>query len=216
MPTSVPKPTPIFRLVHIECLETILRRKAMTASNHIPDDGLPYRTIHNVSIQDARHRKRVKCGPGGTLHDYVPFYFGYRSPMLLQLKTGQVEGYIEGQEPLLHLVSSVEAVIQAGCEYVFTDGHAIAAYSETFDSPADLARVDWDAVYARYWLSTTEDMDRQRRKQAEFLVHQLCPWSVVQEIGVVSETAKAEVERIVGKFPQGMRRPVKIRPEWYY
>ena len=30
------------------------------------------------------------------MHDYVPFYFGVLSPMLLQLKTGRVTGYNEG------------------------------------------------------------------------------------------------------------------------
>ena len=34
-------------------------------------------------------------------------YFGYLAPMLLQLKTGRVAGYQEGQSPLLYLVSTV-------------------------------------------------------------------------------------------------------------
>ena len=35
------------------------------------------------------------------MHDYVPFYFGQLSPMLLQLKTNRVAGYTEGQDPLM-------------------------------------------------------------------------------------------------------------------
>jgi hypothetical protein len=49
----------------------------------------------------------------GALHDYVPFYFGFLSPMLLQLKTGRVTGYNEGQEPLVYLKSTVQAVADA-------------------------------------------------------------------------------------------------------
>lgn len=38
------------------------------------------------------------------MHDYVPFYFGPLSPMMLNLKTGRVAGYEEDQEPLIYLV----------------------------------------------------------------------------------------------------------------
>ncbi len=43
---TVPNPTPIFRMVHIDNLETILRRGGMHGTNHVPDDGLLYKPIH--------------------------------------------------------------------------------------------------------------------------------------------------------------------------
>lgn len=46
--------------------------------------------------------------------------------MLYQLHTGFVNGYKEGQEPIIYLVSSVQAVDQAGIPYVYSDGHGIA------------------------------------------------------------------------------------------
>ena len=126
-------------MVYVDNLATILRREGMHAANHVPDDGLPYRTIHNVDIQNARHVRRVPCGPGGVIHDYVPFYFGYRSPMLLQLKTNRVSGYTEGQQPLIYLVGTAQQVTAAGCDFVFSNGHGIAAFTEWFD---DLGRLD--------------------------------------------------------------------------
>jgi hypothetical protein len=51
---SAPNPTPIFRIVHVECLRTLLQRGGLHAANHTPDDGLPSRTIHNVDIQGQR------------------------------------------------------------------------------------------------------------------------------------------------------------------
>ena len=59
-------------------------------------------------------------------------------------------------------------------------------------------------------------MDRQRRKQAEFLVHGFCPWEVIQEIGVLDGVAQAQVEAILKQFDADMRRVVHIRREWYY
>ncbi len=116
---SPPQQTPIYRLVHVDNLPTLLRRGGLHAPNHTPQDGLPYRTIHNVSIQVARHTSPIPCGLRGTAHDYVPFYFGYLSPMLFQLKTGRVPGYDERQAPLVYLVATAQAVAEAGLPFVF-------------------------------------------------------------------------------------------------
>jgi hypothetical protein len=193
-----------------------MRRAALHATNYVPNDGLPYRTIHNMDIQNERHVQRIPCGPGGTLHDYVPFYFGYLSPMLLQLKTDRVPGYAEGQEPLIHLVSTAQTIAASGCGYVFSNGHGIAVFTDWFDDLDRLDEVDWDTVYQRYWADSVNDMDRQRRKQAEFLVHRSCPWKLISEIAVVNRSAKARVEDILGRFDRVLRRPVKIRSGWYY
>jgi len=42
------------------------------------------------SVQGHRAVKAVPVPPGGTLHDYVPFYFAPRSPMLRTLEGGNV------------------------------------------------------------------------------------------------------------------------------
>ena len=39
--SAPPQPTPILRMVHVDNLNTLLRRGGMHASNHTPDDGLP-------------------------------------------------------------------------------------------------------------------------------------------------------------------------------
>jgi hypothetical protein len=134
-----PYDTPIFRITHMDNLSTLLRRGGLHSANHTPNDGLPYRTIHNPDIQNARHARPVPCGSGGTMHDYVPFYFGYLSPMLLMLKTDRVPGYNEGQGPIIYLQTTIQAVLDAGRRFVFSDGHGIAAYTNWFD---DLARLD--------------------------------------------------------------------------
>lgn len=197
-------------------MHVCLRRGALHAPNHTPGDGLTYRTIHNVDIQEQRKGTRIPCGPGGVIHDYVSFYFGPRSPMLFQLHTGWVVGYTEGQEPLVYLVSRAQAVQQTGTGFVFSDGHGIAVFTSWFDNLGDLDEVDWEAAYARIWRDTVDDMDRQRRKQAEFLVHQQCSWALIHEIAVVNQAIKARVEEILAGFPAGAHRPVQVRPKWYY
>lgn len=211
-----PQPTPIFRIVHLDNLPVILHRGGIHAPSFFPDDGLHYRTIHNVEIQSVRQRRPLNCGPRGVVHDYVPFYFGPRSPMLLQLHTGRVAGYDEGQKPVIYLVSNAQTVQQKGLGFVFSDGHGIACFTRWFDNLAGLNELDWECIYADYWSDNVNDMDRQRKKQAEFLVHRFFDWSLVSEIGVIDDRTKSRVESVLERFPAEMHRPVNIRQAWYY
>jgi hypothetical protein len=169
-----------------------------------------------VDIQQARQVRPVPVAPRGTVHDYVPFYFGPRSVMLYQLHTGWVPGYAEGQEPLVHLASTCQAIAAAGIGFVFTDGHGLARFTAWYDDLSDLAKIDWEAVYATQWKDTPEDMDRQRRKQSEFLVHRACPWNLVTAIGVYNDAARLRVEAELARAGRAGSLPVQVRPEWYY
>lgn len=214
---AVPYPTPIYRIIHIRNLEILLRREGLHAPNNIPNDGLEYYPIHDEEIQAIRHTREVGISPGGVLHDYIPFYFGPRPPMLLKLNSNRVVNYTEGQKPIIYLISSIQDVIAAGLSFVFSDGHGIAIFTEYYNNLEDLKEVDWDMVYAKYWADKPdEDEDRQRRKQAEFLIHQFCPWTIIRGIAVVDRNIKDQVDNILNRYPSPMRREIYIKPEWYY
>lgn len=217
MPSPAPPiPTRLYRLVHIETLPTLLARGRLHAPNRTPADGLSYKTIHNLRVQANRHGCALPCGPGGTLHDYVPFYFGPHSPMLLNLHTGRVAGYSGGQDPLIYLATTVQAVQAAGYQFVFSDGHGLANFTRWFDNLADLGQVDWEVVKAKFWADRPEDNDRQRRKQAEFLVWEGLDWSLIQGIGVRISTVKEQVEGILDGYPALHRPRVVVKPGLYY
>jgi hypothetical protein len=212
--TTQPDPVRIYRIIHVDNLEVCLKRGGLHAPNALPGDGLIYRTIHNIEIQNYRRITSIPCGPRGNIHDYVSFYFGTRSPMLYQLCTGQVAGYAEKQDPLIYLISTAQLVSQSNIPFVFSDGHGIAAFTEWYDNLVELKNVDWEAVFAHYWFDTTEDPDRQRRKQAEFLIFQFCPWEMIFEIGVLNDTMKTKVTSILQAYNKST--PVQIHKDWYY
>ncbi len=212
----VPEPTPIYRVVHMRNLPIYLAREAMHSPNHWPGDGLVWRTNHDEKVQSKRARWPVECGPGGKLHDYVAFYFGPRSPMLYQLHTGWVPGYDEGQEPMVYLVSTAQAVSESGAAFVFSDGHGIAAFTDWHDDLRSLEEVPWESVYAKMWRRTEDEPDRQRRKQAEFLVHESCPWELVHAIGVIDEVRKKQVEELLAQYSPTHRPVVEVHRDWYY
>jgi len=213
---SVLEKTCIYRLIHVENLPIVLQREGLHAPLHEPSDGLVYKTIHNAEIQSHRQVKPLPCGPGGKIHDYVPFYFCIRSPMLYIISKGGVEGYSEGQEPLIYLITTAQMVAENGIPFVFSDGHGIAYYTDWFCDLADLGKVDWDVIKSKYWFDTPEDGDRKRRRQAEFLIYQFCPWSLIMGIAVINVKIKERVERAFARFPSQMHREITVSREWYY
>jgi len=65
-------------------------------------------------IKSSRRRMPVQVDPGGVVADYVPFYFAPRSPMMYRIWKGGVDGYADGIDPLVYLVTSIRSVERAG------------------------------------------------------------------------------------------------------
>ncbi len=170
--------------------------------------------IAHLHIKDRRSQRHVNCSLGGTLDDYVPFYFAPRSPMLYSISRGNVQGYQGGQAAVLHLVSSAERVVEEGLDFAFTDGHAEMAISHYFSDLADLHRIDWRLMQSKYWHDTDQDGDRKRRRQAEFLVHNFFPLRLIESIGVINQSIANQVTGLLHQLP--VKSPVTIHRDWYY
>ncbi|HAG83553.1 MAG TPA: DUF4433 domain-containing protein [Cyanobacteria bacterium UBA12227] len=206
--------TPIYHITHIRNLQSILQLGGLIANNRLKEQQINYQDIAHGNIQDRRALIRVPCAASGYLHDYIPFYFAPRSPMLYTINLGNVEGYIEGQNPVIHIVTEAEIISANNLVFAFTDGHAVMNYSDFYDDLQRLDMIDWEIMRAKYWNNTPSDGDRRRRRQAEFLVHQFCPWALIIEIGVINSTVQSQVGQILQNF--NCQTPVKVYPSWYY
>ena len=101
MPGTVPQPTPIFHITNIDNLSLIVASGALRTIAELTATDVAYTSIAHPSIQDRRTYTQVSCGPGGCLHEYVPYYFGVRSPMLYTINLGNIEGYEQGQDAVI-------------------------------------------------------------------------------------------------------------------
>ncbi|NER36024.1 MAG: DUF4433 domain-containing protein [Oscillatoria sp. SIO1A7] len=208
--------TPIYHIPHVNNLESIIKSGRLLSYSTMQKERIQYKNIAHQNIQNRRATTFVPCGSGGKLHHYVPFYFAPRSPMLYAIHKGNVEGY-PGQELVAYLVSTAQAVQEAKLPFVFTDGHAIMEITNFFDTLTQLDKIDWHLMKEKYWNDTNQDMDRKRRRQAEFLVHSFLPWELVTEIGVFNLQNITKIEQSLQKSQNVMHKPiVKMRKEWYY
>lgn len=176
--------------------------------------GLTQQNIGREDLKRERDSCKITTGPGGVVGDYVPFFFCPRPVMLLLLATGRVEGYSEGEEPIVHLLSDIGSVQRSEQMFVFTDGHAVKKMSGQYTELSDLKNLDWKILAADIWKDTQEDNDRMRRKQAEFLIYESLLWECIHTIGVRSD---AMAERVAEALADSAHQPeIVVKPKWYY
>jgi hypothetical protein len=158
----------------------------------------------------------VPCGGGGTLADYVPFYFAPRSPMLYAVTRGLVSAEAANTERIVYLVSSTQTLREAGLTVVASNRHAELDYADLTDEDGDLDDdfVDWPLMTATYWNNTPNDPDRKERRQAECLVQSCVSWQVIEGIVTKTEGARAQVRLALGTACEPP--PVDVRADWYF
>ncbi len=155
-------------MTHLENIPHILRFGVThsTSSNANPD----FVPIGDPGLIDRR--SIFALDNDRRLGEYIPFYFGYRMPMLFVIQNGYNMVTPTSAENIVYCVSSVQKIIDENLEFVFTDGHAVDSLSLQFNEKdiGDIdSIVDMYAVNVTYW-KKEDDLDLKRRKEAEFLV----------------------------------------------
>lgn len=204
---SVPDDPLIFHITHVDNLPAILAEGGLWSDAERIRRGLVSTNIGHLHIKERRLQRRVGTRAGGNLGDYVPFNFCPRSVMLYVVHRGH-QDYREGQENIIHLVSSVSRAVGLGRPWAFTDRHADLGHALYFEDLAQLSEVPWDVMDCDYWADVKEE------RQAEFLVQGFFPWGAVTEVATM---VAAVQQRVQVELQQARHRPpVALRPAWYY
>jgi hypothetical protein len=216
---SPPPPTPqIFHITHVDNLAGILATGGLSSDAAMIARGGPQVTIGMSKIKQRRLTLPVHCHPGDRVGDYVPFYFCPRSIMLYLMHRGNHPelAYQGGQGPIIHLQASLQDVVQwagaAGGHWAFSLSNAGAYYASFHSSLADLHHLDWQAIAALDFRSPTV----KDGKQAEFLVRDFLPWTLVTHVGVHSSAILKQVTACITRARVSHVPLVSIEPRWYY
>ncbi len=203
-----PKRALIFRIVHQGNVPAILSDGCHCRSTQ---DKAKYVEIGNPELIQKRTTREIPCAPGGTLSDYVPFYFTPFSPMLYNIKTGFGGIQKRPMNEIAIFVSSLRLLRDRDVEFVFSDRHAYlktALFSSSLD---DLSRIIWPTLQARNFRK--DDLERFEKYQAEALVHKHVPLEAF--LGVACYDTKTAAAMKVGVEKSGASLKVVARPEWY-
>ena len=160
--------TYLFRMTHIENIPHILQHGITHPSSRNANPEF-------VPIGDRTliaTRNDFLLNNGRRLGDYIPFYFGVRTPMLYVVQNGFNTVTPTPAENIVYCISSVQKIVEHHLDFVFTNGHAVDSFTTQY-TPTDIINIadiiDQKAVMAKYWRDEN-DLDLKRRKEAEFLV----------------------------------------------
>lgn len=222
----MPTPVRLFHITAIDNLSAIFQHGALLCKQHSQAVGINYQNIAHAGAQGIRSAKAVIDPPGGNIHDYVPFYFAPRSPMLMAIRGGKVSGCPYQQEDIVYFELLVRNVVRHGAEFVFYDRNATKAYSKAYSDPYRLKDViDWDLLteppqldgFCKYFSDKPEPVrysDRMEKRQAEFLIKRQVPLAWFNRIGVLNDAKADQVRALMASF--GLNLPVAVMPDWYF
>jgi hypothetical protein len=208
-----PENARIFRISHVANVPWILDHSGLHCHNSTEHDP-SYVNIGNPSLIDKRAKRNVPIPPGGTLSDYVPFYFTPFSIMMYNIHTGY--GGITRREnaELVFIISSIHQLRKLGLTFIYTDQHAYPVETEFYDGSGDLQQIDWRLLQQRDFKTNDADPGKQLRYQAEALVHHHVPLEAILGIACHNETVRNSIQSMLNE--RGLNISVKAAPNIYF
>jgi hypothetical protein len=206
-----PEKALIWRIVHRDNLPWILNNGLHCANSGVLAPN--FVNIGNTELIDKRRHRLVPIAPGGTLADYVPFYFTPFSVMMKNIHSGRGV-LLRKNEEIVILVSSLHRVDALGLPYLFTDSHAYYQWANYYNKLADLGQVDWPLLQSRDFKRDPEDPAKFERYQAEVLIHQHCPVTGLLGVVCYTDAVKLDIEQALAQ--RGLNLPVHVRTGWYF
>ncbi len=211
-PSLNPEKALIWRILHRANLPWVLQSGIHCGNSSIRSPN--WVSIGNAELIDKRAVRPVPVHPGGTLGDYVPFYFTPFSVMLRNIHTGWNGIKQVPNADIVILVSSLPRVSQLGLPFLFTDSHAYSGLANFYDDLARLDRIDWPLLQRRDFKRDPEDPGKLERYQAEALVYRQVPLAALLGIVCYTDVIRAEIESKMQAL--GVALPVHTRPNWYF
>ncbi|MBK7660316.1 MAG: DUF4433 domain-containing protein [Betaproteobacteria bacterium] len=211
-PNLNPEKALIWRIVHRDNLPWIMRNGLHCANSPVRDPN--YVAIGNADLISRRTHRNVLVAPGGTLADYVPFYFTPFSPMMYNIYTGRGEVPRRRNEEICILVSSLPKVKAMELDFVFTDRHAYTSLANFSNELDDLGKIDWPLLQTRNFQRNPDDPEQIERYQAEALVYRQLPITGLIAVVCYTEAVKSALEAQIQR--EDMKLEVLVLPKWYF
>jgi hypothetical protein len=211
MSRLTPEKALIFRITHIENVAWLLANGLHCRAADCLDPN--YHEIGNAELIAKRADRIIPIAPGGTLSDYIPFYFTPYTPMMLNIKTGYGGIKQTPMRDIAILVSSLRKLSEMGIRFVFSDRHAYLRAAEFSSDLNDLDRIDWETLEARDFKRDPNDFEKVERYQAEALVHKHLPIAALLGIVCYGEPQR---ERLTSSAQSAVLTvDIKALPGWY-
>ncbi len=202
----------IWRIVHCDNMPWLIQNGLHCANTTLQSNS--WITIGNKELIDKRSTRQVPIGSGGTLNDYVPFYFTPFSPMFYNIHTGYGDISKVNNEDIVILVASLHDLKADNVDFVFTDKHAYMQYANFYKNLACLNNIDWDILQRCDFRRDNSDPQKVERYQAEALIYQYHPIEQLKAVVCYNEAAQSKIQGWLNQYNLNVK--VVVRSEWYF
>lgn len=211
LPELSPERASIFRITHVANVAWILDHGLHCRSSNVLDQN--YHEIGNPDLIGKRAQRPVPIPPGGTLSDYVPFYFTPRTPMLMNIATGYGGLARTPRQDIVIVAASLRRLAELRVPFVFTDRHAYLMAAQFSNDLQELAGLDWESLRASAFKKDPDDPERFERYQAEALIHGHVPLGALDGIVCYGDGPRAALA--IELTRRGITIRLTIEPDWY-
>jgi hypothetical protein len=145
----------LYHMTHKDNLDNILKN-GLQSHNFARNNGL----LKNDIADNEVNRRRTRPEPiyRRSVHDYVPFYFNPKNPMLYCRKNLQ--------DNIVMLAIDRKLLFQNNA--LFTNGNAAADATHFYNNIQDLKMLNWNCIVAQSWADLP---DGKRERCSETLVY---------------------------------------------
>lgn len=198
-----------FRMVHIKNIPHILQYGIVGKDS--PNANPDYVPIGDASVIEKR---QSKCTPDGkALNEYIPFYFGPRSPMLYVIQHGYNGVKCYPPSEIVYCVVKIQDIMNGDLDCCFTDGHAISAATSFYDK-AQLSQlgnlVSYEDVFRTQWSANEYGDEAKRKKEAELLVKDDIPVQYIDSFVVYNKKVQQSLVNM------GVTQTIYVSSQFYY
>ena len=201
----------IFRIVYIDNVPWILDNGMHCSTSKT--QATDYRVIGNKDLILKRRSRVVPIQPGGTLADYVPFYFTPFSPMLYNINTGYNGVEKLPNEQVVIFASSLHHLEKIDKPYVISDRHAYLKAAHFCNDRSHLKDLPWQLWQQRDFAKNLNDPSKFERYQAEALIYKHLP--VEAFLGLVCYTLKEKSLLMKMVKERALGLSIHSRQGWY-
>ena len=168
----------IYHMTHVSNVPNILKYGLQGHGNSFQKTD-----ISNGEVNSRRARREPVYGK--RIHDYVPFYFSPRNPML----------YVQDHEDdIVILVFPASLMYENGM--LFTDGNASSSNTSFYNDLCDLDNLNWQCLNSNYW---PDFSDGKRKKMAEVLLTKKVDKSKILGILCKNQNTKEKVSQLANQ-----------------
>lgn len=168
----------LYHMTHFSNLMGIIK------NGILPKNKLP-NLVYDISNQDVQKRRdKLEYIYNRQIHDYVPFYFNPKNPMLYVRRGIQHE--------IIILAITKSLLKTEGT--IFSDGNAASEHTHFYKGINNLNKLNWECIKAPYW---NDFIDGRRIRCSEALVHNPVMPNSIEVIFCNNERLKVNIETIL-------------------